>query len=251
MIPMSKIEILYEDEHILVPLKPAGVLSQKDRIGEGALAEILREQNPSLKNIELHPVHRLDRPVSGPLILSKSKRAAELFSRAFRDDKIWKKYIAVVFGVPRSLDSELKHFIFAPQNKEVTVSSSEKPDYKEALLEYKLIIPVKATVSDLNIFDNKFSFLEVKLITGRKHQIRAQLSAIGHPIVGDSKYFNVSGAERKAFDKTTTDKMLKASFLPKGEIALYCSYLSFKHPLKHGKLVEINVQQPLSWKNQF
>jgi len=236
---VSKIEILYEDDHVIIALKPAGVLSQPDGINKHVICELVKKQKPNMsvakgQILELNPVHRLDMPVAGPIILAKYKRAFALFSRAFTDNKIRKIYNAVVFGTPEPREATLTHYMqsLKQESSVVKISDVKKADYKESILEYKVL---KTSVT------REFSLVEVKLVTGRKHQIRAQLSAIGHPIVGDSKYFNIEGQNRIPFNDKELASMLKKTFMPQGEIALMCTYLSFKHPLNNGSLVEVKV----------
>ncbi len=230
--------IEYEDDHVLVVYKPAGTLSQRDVTKDPSIVDLVRQY---LGGSEPFLIHRIDRPVSGLIALAKSKRSAELFSRLLRKGRIRKRYTAVVFGVPQA-SGEFKHFMLEREGKPSvayrdTPTGTDPKKYKEAILKYELI--KTARFHDIKEFDNSFSMVSIELITGRKHQIRAQFSSEGFPIVGDSKYFNQS--------ESVVQKMLKSSFLPKGEIALVANYLSFPHPLKNGTIVEVKIPIPEHW----
>lgn len=228
---MFNLDIKYEDEHVVIVNKPAGILSQKDISKDKAIVDYIQQY----KGYEyLALLHRLDRPVSGLIMLAKHKRAARLFSKAIKEGKIYKKYYAVVFGIPKS--KELKHFMLDGDNNTVSIYDNYIDGAKEIVLEYKVLSSMKC--HDISYYKGSFSVLDVTTYTGRKHQIRAQLSHIGHPIVGDSKYFN---------NKDLESKMLKCNFLSKGEIALCAYYLKFKHPLFSGKEVIVEMAYPNYW----
>jgi 23S rRNA pseudouridine1911/1915/1917 synthase len=236
---MSKMRIEFEDEHLVVVYKPAGVLSQGDRTGEPSIVDYVLKylKQPKEKDPYVGLVHRIDRPVAGLVILAKSKRAAELMSRLLRNDRIRKKYLAVVFGVPATKKARLTHYISEREGKPTEVFKEKKAGLKEAILEYEVLGSAK--MHDIKEFDGSFSLVSIRLVTGRKHQIRTQLAAIGHPVVGDSKYFNQT--------KEVKEKMLKCNFLPWGEIALCSNYISFPHPLNNGTIVEVETSYPGHW----
>lgn len=235
---LSNLSILYEDEFILIVFKAAGVLSQKDIKESISLNDLVKEYlRKTYKSDYVALLHRLDRPVSGPLIFAKTKRAADLMSKQFRDGKIRKKYYALVFGLPCDT-KDLENYIFNTKNG-VLISDKDAGGYKKAKLSFERV----KYYEDKNVFLGGLTLLDIILVTGRKHQIRSQLAYFGHPILGDLKYFNI----RSNFSSEEINLMLKASKLPRGEIAL-CSYsISFKHPLKHGKLIEINLDVPKNW----
>ncbi len=232
--------IEYEDEHVLIVYKPAGVLSQGDITGDLSVIDFAQKYLNTKDPVFL--IHRIDRPVSGLLTIAKSKRAAELFSRLLKKGKIHKKYTAIVFGIPQPLNGELKHVLLEREGEptlaynEIPVNENPK-NFKEAVLKYEVVKSAK--FHNIKEFENSFSLISVELITGRKHQIRTQFASIDCPVVGDSKYFNQAEQVRK--------KMLDVSFLPRGEIALSATYLGFSHPLKNGNIVEVKIPVPEYW----
>ncbi|MBN1115168.1 MAG: RNA pseudouridine synthase [Oligoflexia bacterium] len=244
---MSKLRIEYEDEHILVVYKPAGLLSQKSKKGDLCVTDLVHAYYKSRGYGSMYAglIHRLDRPVGGPLLIAKTKRAAELFSRAVKNRRVQKTYKAIVFGIPEITCTRLVHYIRNTDGMVAGIGTEENREFKLSELELELI--KSGRFHDIALFENSFSLVSVNLITGRKHQIRAQLSAIGHPIVGDSKYFNIEGAERKNFSGEVLSGMNECNFLPWGEIALYCDYLGFRHPLDNGRLVEVRIEYPRHW----
>jgi len=223
----------------MVVFKPAGVLSQGDKTRDASIVDLveqyLREKGEKGPYVGL--VHRIDRPVSGLLMIGKSRRATELLSRLLRNDRVRKKYTAIIFGVPKCNKGELKNYILEKEGEPTSVVDTGTPGCKEAILEYEVLGSAK--YHDIAEFDGLFSLVAVRLITGRKHQIRTQFAALGNPIVGDSKYFTQSGRLK--------EKMLKCKFLPRGELALCANYISFPHPLANGKIIEVKISIPKWW----
>lgn len=177
-----KISILYEDNHLLVVEKPMNVPVQEDNSGDQDLLTILKEdikiryKKPG--NVYLGLVHRLDRPVGGALVFAKTSKAASRLSDMLRRNVIERKYLAVVHGTPDQEKGQLVHYLLKDKRRnKVSVVSRDHPKGKKAVLDYEVL-------------DTKegLSLLSVKLHTGRPHQIRVQLSHIGHPIFGDQKY---------------------------------------------------------------
>ena len=199
--------ILFEDNHLLVINKLPGEIVQDDKTGDESLNEMLKaclkERDHKPGNVFLGVPHRLDRPVSGAALFAKTGKALERINEMLRAREIRKKYWAVTLHKPVPENGELKHYLLRneKQNKSY-VSPWPKLGAKEALLSYRY-----AGCS------HNYFFIEVELITGRHHQIRAQLSAIGCPIKGDLKY----GAPRAN---------------PDGGISLHARSLSFIHPVK-------------------
>lgn len=199
-------EVIYEDNHILIVNKKSGEIVQGDKTGDKPLTEMLKEylkekyNKPG--NVFCGCVHRIDRPVSGLVIFAKTSKALERLNKMLREGKIHKTYHALVEGHPENAEGTLENWLVSNGRINKTFLTDEKnPDAKFAKLNYK-------TVKKLD----RYSLLEIELITGRKHQIRAQLSAMGHPIKGDLKY----GAKRSNKD---------------GGISLQSHRIRFVHPV--------------------
>jgi 23S rRNA pseudouridine1911/1915/1917 synthase len=167
-------EILFEDNHILVAVKPAGMLTQETDLEPESLTtllkDFLKERDAKPGNVFLHAVHRLDRPVSGIVLFAKTSKALSRLNASMRERQTKKIYRARVEGVP-SESGELKHYLIKKEHRAVVVSENTS-GAKAAHLKYRMV----------------GDEVEVELITGRYHQIRAQLSAMGCPILGDTKY---------------------------------------------------------------
>lgn len=199
------IRILYEDNHVIVCIKPAGVLSQSDGSGAPDMLTILKryikEKYGKPGEVYLGLVHRLDRPVSGVMVFARTSKAASRLSEQIRTRKVEKLYRCVVNGVLEG-SGRLENYISKDEDRNiVTVSDSEKPGYKASYLDYRAI----ATKDGLTL-------TEIRLGTGRSHQIRAQMAHNGYPLVGDQKY-------------GLKDNRCK-------DIALESFKLSFEHPVK-------------------
>ncbi|MCR4436592.1 MAG: RluA family pseudouridine synthase [Clostridiales bacterium] len=175
-------KILYEDNHLLVVEKPVNVPSQKDDSEDPDILTMVKEDikrrynKPG--NVYLGLVHRLDRPVGGVMVLAKTSKAAARLSEQIRSRKLKKVYLAVVHGEMDAVSGHLEHFLKKDASTNtVMVVSAWTEGAKEALLDYTVVG-----------VENNLSLLRVRLHTGRPHQIRVQLSAIGHPLFGDQKY---------------------------------------------------------------
>ncbi len=175
-----KLDVLYEDNHLIAVEKPAGVLVQGDKTGDICLMDeikgYLKKKYQKSGNVFLGLLHRLDRPVSGIVLFAKTSKGASRLSEQFREHQIEKIYNAIVMGKLKNSGGVLINQLRKDTDKNKTTIVKGR-EGKEAELSYKVI--------SLN---EKFSLLEIKTQTGRFHQIRAQLSAIGHPILGDIKY---------------------------------------------------------------
>lgn len=198
-------KILYEDNHLLVINKIPGELSQGDKTGDITVTdkykEYLRVKYKKPGNVFLGLVHRIDRPVSGALILARTGKALSRMTMIIKERKISKEYIAQVHGVPPHKDI-LKNWLLKDKSKnKVRVFNSGRKG-KEAQLSYELVR-----------VEGKISTIKIVLDTGRSHQIRAQLSHAGFPVVGDQKY----GSDDTRF---------------KGVIALHSARVLFEHPVK-------------------
>ncbi len=200
----SELNVLYEDNHLIAIFKPAGLLSQGDRTGDLSALEVtkswLKEKHKKPGNVFLGLIHRLDRPVSGVLVLAKTSKGASRLSEQFRTRKVIKIYRALLEGDLKVKDGELSHFIDSESSLHPFITD-EPGAGKRAELEFKT----------LKRHGDK-TFVEVELKTGRKHQIRLQFSKIGHPIWGDLRYG--SSAQEGT------------------PLALVCYRLEFDHPTK-------------------
>lgn len=201
------LDILFEDNHIIIVNKRPGEIVQGDKTGDTPLSEIVagfiarRDAKPGAAFIGVP--HRLDRPVSGIAIFAKTSKALERLNEMFREGAIEKKYWAITASRPQKEAGELRHYLYRneQQNKSYAYDK-ERNGSKEARLNYKLI----AT-------GDRYNLIEVELLTGRHHQIRCQLAAIGCPIKGDLKY----GSPRSNRD---------------GSISLHSRSVKFTHPVK-------------------
>ena len=199
------VKVLYEDNHLIVAIKPAGVLSQSDGSNAPDMLTILKayikEKYQKPGEVYLGLVHRLDRPVSGVMVFARTSKAASRLSEQIRTRRVEKIYRCVVNGVLEG-EGRLENFISKDEaSNSVTVSDVEKPEFKASYLDYRALAS-----------KDGMTLVEVKLGTGRSHQIRAQMAHAGHPLIGDQKY----GKK----DERTKD------------IALEAYKLSFEHPVK-------------------
>lgn len=185
-------KILYEDNHLIAVFKPAGVLVQGDETGDRCLmAEVkdyLKEKYQKPGNVFLGLIHRLDRPVSGVILFAKTSKGASRLSEQFRAHTSKKIYHALVIGVPKNPAGTLVHWLSKDERKnKVEVFGRETDGALRAELDYA----VERTIG-------KNALVKIILKTGRPHQIRAQMAAMGNPIVGDIKY----GAPAALSDKS-------------------------------------------------
>jgi len=226
MLDYKKVKILYEDNHLLIVNKPSGVLSQGDATGDKDIASIMKlyvkEKYNKPGKVFLGLAHRLDRPVSGAIVLCRTSKALSRMTELFRVRQIEKTYHAIITQRPTNTSDKLHSYIKKDPKKNRS-KASHKPfqGAKEALLSYDLISDMK-----------KYCLLEIKLATGRPHQIRVQLSQAKIPILGDVKYHPQPPLEDKS-------------------IALHCRSLNFMHPVKK-EPVRVTASYPnRSWWNLF
>ncbi len=218
--------IVFEDEHILVAYKPAGIATQTKRVGQqDMVSEIKNYLNKTSagKGGKKEPyvglIHRLDQPVCGLLVFGKTPEAASFLSEEVREGTLEKYYYAIVYGRPEKENGELKDYLYKDPKSNMSLIVKEGfPDSKEARLEYQCIKTLFALEDNVEA-----SLLEIKLITGRHHQIRAQLSNAGMPILGDTKYGSI---ESKEFSRESSCR----------NIALCAHRLSFIHPVTKKEL---------------
>ena len=211
-------QVVYEDNHIIVVNKAPGEIVQGDKTGDTPLSELLKaylkEKYNKPGNVFCGVVHRIDRPVGGLVVFAKTSKALSRLNNMLREGEIHKKYWALVEGKLQEKEGTLKNYLKSDGRLNKTfISSPDDPEAKESILEYK-------TISE----GERYSLLEVKLITGRKHQIRAQLSGIGHPIKGDLKY----GAKRSN---------------PEGSISLLAKKIDFRHPVSK-EMISLEAPTP-------
>ncbi len=211
-IPFSAQQIIYEDNHLLAVCKLPSQIVQGDKTGDLPLSESIktfiakRDQKPG--EAFLGVVHRLDRPVGGVILFAKTSKALSRLNRMIQERDFQKTYWAVVGSPPPKSADRLVHYLWRDQarNKSV-VCRSDRPDAKEAVLDYKLLAS-----------SERYHLLEIQLHTGRHHQIRTQLSAIGCPIRGDLKY---------GFARSNPDQ----------SISLHARRLELVHPVAQTPLV--------------
>ena len=177
-----KLKVLYEDNHLIGVLKPAGVLTQGDKSGDISLMDevknYLKEKYKKPGNVFLGLLHRLDRNVSGIVLFAKTSKGASRLSEQFRERTIEKIYHAVVMRKPKQKKGDLINYLKKDERKnKALVSVNEKPGFGKAELYFEVVFS-----------NDKYSLLKIKLKTGKPHQIRGQLAFLGCPIVGDKKY---------------------------------------------------------------
>jgi len=171
-------EILYEDNNVIVFVKPAGILSQKSESGEPSVIEYLNDYADG--KWSTYPVHRLDRTTGGVMICAKSSASAAALSALVSGNAMKKEYIAAVHGTLEG-SGTLEHELYFDRriNKSFPVKKGDRKGVKHAKLDFDAIS---------HLADPDRTVLHITLHTGRTHQIRCQFAAVGHPILGDSKY---------------------------------------------------------------
>ena len=212
----STLDIIYEDNHLIAVNKTVHHLVQKDRTGDAALddylKDFLKKKYNKPGNVYLGITHRLDRPVSGVVVFTKTSKALSRMNELFRNNQTKKLYWAIVKNRPKKSSDTLIHYMIKNQQKNKSFCHcTEKPDSKRAELDYKIISE-----------SENFYLLEINLKTGRHHQIRAQLSEIGCPIRGDLKY---------DYPRSNVD----------GGISLHARSIEFTHPIKK---IPIHITAP-------
>ena len=214
---MEDFIILHEDNHVIVVLKPQNVPScedeSKDKDMLTMIKEYIKETYDKPGNVYLGLVHRLDRPTGGVMVFAKSSKAAARLSEQMREGDFEKRYFTVLVGTPKEEKATLVHYMKKNAvNNMVYVCPATVEGAKRAELEYQVLEE-----------KGGLSLTEVRLHTGRSHQIRVQMSAIGTPVYGDMRY----GGEKAK----------------KGYLALWAYYLAFTHPVSKERMV-FRVQPP-------
>lgn len=197
-------DIIFEDNHLFVVNKPAGMLTQPNDTDSLSLQDLckayIKEKYQKPYNVFLEPIHRIDKPVSGIVVFAKTSKALTRLHQAIREKDTVKIYLALVDGRPPRAEATLEDYLYHDDYRAKIVSKGHK-DAKLARLHYK-------TLKN----EGTQTLLEVALETGRYHQIRVQLAAIGCPVSGDAKY------------GSTTSR-------PAGTIALHHFKMSIPHPV--------------------
>ncbi|MBO4806288.1 MAG: RluA family pseudouridine synthase [Paludibacteraceae bacterium] len=212
-------EILYEDNHVIVVNKASSEIVQADKSGDIPLSEMVKEylkekyQKPG--NVFLGITHRIDRPVSGAVLFAKTSKALTRLNDMFRyHSNLKKQYWAIVKNLPPQDEMTLVHYLTRNERLNKTFASEERTEgSKKSILSFRRIAD-----------SDNYHLLEIDLKTGRHHQIRCQLSTIGCPIKGDTKY---------GFPRSNTD----------GGISLHARYLEFIHPVSK-KLIGVEAPLP-------
>lgn len=211
-------QVIYEDNHVIVVSKKSGEIVQADKTGDKPLSEMvkqyIKEAYAKPGAVFLGVVHRLDRPVFGLVVFARTSKALTRLNDMFRRGEVHKTYWAIVQNRPKEEEGELVHWIYRneQQNKSYALDHEEYAA-KKAILRYRVI----------GSSDN-YTLVEVNLLTGRHHQIRCQLAAIGCPIKGDLKY----GARRSN---------------PDGSISLLARHIEFVHPVSK-QLISLDAPLP-------
>lgn len=198
--------ILYEDNHLIAVNKLPSEIVQGDKTGDVPLSEdvkqYIKEKYEKPGKVFLGVIHRIDRPVSGVVVFARTSKALSRMNELVKEREIKKMYWAIVKNRPENPEGELRHFLVRNEKKNKSFASiSHKKGAKEGVLKYKLQKESK-----------DYRLLEIELLTGRHHQIRAQLAAIGCPIKGDLKY---------GFDRSNKD----------ASISLHARTVAFVHPV--------------------
>ncbi len=214
----NNLQVLHEDNHIIVINKRPGDIVQGDKTGDTPLSEIVKQylkikyNKPG--NVYLGVVHRLDRPTSGLVVFAKTSKVLPRLNKLFAEKEAQKTYWTIVKKKPPKTEGTLIHWLKRnPKQNKSYAHIKEVNNSKKAILDYRVLKKL-----------DSYYLLEIDLKTGRHHQIRSQLSAIGCPIKGDLKY---------GFDRSNKD----------GSIHLHAKKLSFVHPVKK-ELIYITAPLP-------
>ena len=215
----KNLQVIYEDNHLIVINKRPGDIVQGDTTGDTPLSEVvkafIKDKYNKPGEVYLGVVHRLDRPTSGIVMFAKTSKSLTRLNKIFAEKEARKTYWAIVKNPPEKQEDTLVHWLVRnPKQNKSYAYKKEVPDSKKAILDYKVIKKL-----------DTFYLLKIDLKTGRHHQIRAQLAAIGCTIKGDLKY---------GFDRSNKD----------GSIHLHARDLSFTHPVKK-ELIHLTAPTPI------
>jgi len=221
---MEELQIVYEDNHLIVVIKPQNIPSQADESKDSDMLSMvkdyIKEKYNKEGNVFVGLVHRLDRPTGGLMLFAKTSKCASRISETIRNGDLTKKYLAVTVGKPKFLTNRLVNYLKKDEKENlVTIIPQLEEGAKRAELVYKVL---EST--------DKLSLVEVEIMTGRSHQIRVQMSAIGNPVFGDVKYH---GDISKGWN-----------------LALWAYKLEFEHPVSHKLLNFISYppEEEMPWK---
>lgn len=210
----NKLNVLYEDNHVIVIEKPYNILSQSDNTKDidmlTIIKDYLKEKYDKKGNVYLGLVHRLDRPTGGLMVFAKTSKAASRLSESIRNNTFHKKYLAVIHGILKEKEGTLEDYILKADNNDSIISK----DGKYASLSYKVLEE-----------RNNLSLVSIALNTGRHHQIRVQFASRGYPLYGDQRY----------------------GIQDKNQLALYAYYISFSHPTTKEILEFKKIPEGLIW----
>ncbi len=205
---MNKLDVLYEDNHVIVVVKPCNILSQADITGDLDMLTLikgyLKEKYQKPGNVYLGLVHRLDRPVGGIMVFAKTSKAAARLSKQVQKHELEKQYYAIICGKMNDKKGEFCDHLKKLSNGNTIVVSSDDSEGKEAKLSYQVVKE-----------EGNYSLVRIQLLTGRHHQIRVQFASRGYPLLGDRRY----GGENAP------------------RLALFSYHLAFYHPIKKEKLI--------------
>ena len=203
---MKELKVIYEDNHIIVVVKPQNIPSQSDITGDEDMLSLVKEYVKEKYNkpgeVYIGLVHRLDRPTGGVMVFARTSKAASRLSEQIKDGTFSKTYLAIVEGTPKEREARLVNFLKKDEKDNlVKIVPMGESGAKRAELVYQTLETEK-----------NMALLKVNILTGRSHQIRVQLSNISLPLVGDGKYGSKITASKK--------------------LCLWATELSFKHPTK-------------------
>ena len=208
----NNLQVLFEDNHIIAINKRCGDIVQGDKTGDKPLSEIvksfLKTKYSKPGNVYLGIPHRLDRPTSGVVMFAKTSKSLSRLNKIFKDGKVQKYYWAVTKNKPEKQEDTLIHWLRKNEKtNKSTYFKKETVKAKKAVLHYRVLKKLE-----------RYFIIEIELVTGRHHQIRCQLSAIGCPVRGDLKY---------GYDRSNND----------GGIDLHAKKIIFEHPINGKKII--------------
>ena len=219
----NNLQVLFEDNHIIAINKRCGDIVQGDKTGDKPLSEIvksfLKTKYSKPGNVYLGIPHRLDRPTSGVVMFAKTSKSLSRLNKIFKDGKVQKYYWAVTKNNPEKQEDTLIHWLRKNEKtNKSTYFKKETVKAKKAVLHYRVLKKLE-----------RYFIIEIELVTGRHHQIRCQLSAIGCPVRGDLKY---------GYDRSNND----------GGIDLHAKKIIFEHPVNRKKIIiEAPVRDTKIW----